>query len=68
MSDDEVLSYVRATAPMLGLPLDDAQARRVAVHLGRTAALALLLDEAALGEADEPAELYRPAPFPEVAP
>lgn len=68
MTDDEALSYVRAAAAVLGLPLDDAQARRVAVHLGRTAALALLLDEAALGEADEPAELFRPAPFPEVTP
>jgi hypothetical protein len=65
MTDEQVLAYVRAVAPAVGLPLDEAQAQRVAMHLARTAAFARMLDAAGLGEADEPAEIYRPAPFPE---
>jgi hypothetical protein len=64
MSDLEVLRYVKATAALLDLPLDEARAQRVAAHLARTAELARLLESAALEAADEPAEMYRPAPFP----
>jgi hypothetical protein len=64
-SPDAVLPYVRAAAALLGLPLDDGRAQRVAAHLGRTAAMARLLDDASLGPEDEPAALYCPAPFPE---
>jgi len=37
--------------------------RRVAAHLQRTAALAALLEQAALTPDDEPAELYCPKRF-----
>lgn len=63
MTDDEVLSYVKATATVLALPLDEARAQRVAGHLSRTAVLAKLLDDAPLGAEVEPAETYKPAPF-----
>ncbi|HEY0297133.1 MAG TPA: DUF4089 domain-containing protein [Bordetella sp.] len=65
MSADTVLHFVRASATLLGLPLDDAQAGRVAAHMARTAGMARLLEAAPLAEDDEPAEVYRPAPFPE---
>jgi len=64
MAEDEVLAYVRAAAVAMELPLDDAAARRVAVQLVRTSVLARLLDDAPLGVGDEPAELFRAAPFP----
>ena len=86
MGEGEVLAYVKATAALLDLPLDEARALAVALHLGRTAAMArmldaaraqavaqhlartaamaALLDEAGLAPQDEPAEVYRPAPFP----
>ena len=64
MSEDEVLAYVRATASLLALPLDEARAQAVAAHLGRTVAMAKLLENAALAPEDELAEIYRPAPFP----
>ena len=65
MSEDEVLAYVKATASLLALPLDEARAQAVAAHLGRTVAMAKLLENAALAPQDELAEIYRPAPFPE---
>lgn len=68
MTDEEVLAYVKAAAPAVGLTLDDAQAARVAMHLARTAAFARQLDAAGLAETDEPAELYCPAPFPPASP
>ena len=64
MSEDDVLRYVKAAAALLALPLDEARAQRVAAHLARTAELAGLLESAALEVAEEPAEIYRPAPFP----
>jgi len=64
MSEDEVLAYVRAAAVALGLPLDAQQAEAVAQHLARTAALARQLEAAELSVDDEPAEIFRPAPFP----
>jgi len=63
MTDDEVLAYVKATATMLAVPLDEARAQRVAGHLSRTAVLAKLLDDAPLGVEVELAEIYKPAPF-----
>ena len=65
MTEQSIVDYVRAAAAALDLPLDDAAAQRVATHLARTAALARLLDAAALTHGDEPAEVFRPAPFPE---
>ena len=67
MTDDEILSYVKAAAAAVDLPLDDAAAMRVAQHLGRTAGMARLLDEAAMPVEVEPAEVYCPAPFPVVS-
>ena len=64
MEPDEVLAYVKASAKLLALPLDDARALRVAQHMERTAGLAQLLEKAALGPEDELAEIYCPAPFP----
>lgn len=67
MTDAQVLDYVKAAAAALGLPLDKARAQAVASHLGRTAAMARLLDQAGLAPEHELAELFRPAPFPAVA-
>jgi hypothetical protein len=53
---------------LLDLPLSEDQARRVSVHLARTAAMAAQLDVAPLAAEDEPAALYCPAPFPGVRP
>lgn len=64
MNEEEVLAYVRATARALELPLDDTRARAVAQHLGRTAVLAKALEAYVLSPEVEPAEVYRPAPFP----
>ena len=64
MDEAQVLTYVKAAAVALDLPLDEARARRVAEHLARTAALASLLETAPMGVEDEPAELFRPAPYP----
>jgi hypothetical protein len=63
MTDAEVLAYVKASAALQGLPLDDAHAQAVALHLARTAQLAQLLDDAALAPDDELAEIYRPLAF-----
>lgn len=65
MNEEAVLAYVRAAADLAALPLDEARVRAVALHLGRTAAMARLLDAAQLAVDDEPAEVYRPAPFPD---
>ena len=65
MDERESLAYVRAAAAALRLPLDDARAEAVSLHLRRTAAMASLLEGAGLAPGDEPAELFRPAPFPQ---
>jgi hypothetical protein len=65
MGEGEVLAYVKATAALLDLPLDEARALAVALHLGRTAAMARMLDAVPLSPADEIAEIYCPAPFPQ---
>jgi hypothetical protein len=64
MENSEILAYVKAAARVVNMPIDDAAAQRVAAHLGRTAALARLLDQADLAPEHEPAEIYRPAQFP----
>lgn len=63
MNEAQTLAYVRAAAVALDLPLDDAQAARVAVHLQRTAGLAATLEAFPLAPHDEPAALFCPAPF-----
>lgn len=62
--DPDMLAYVKAAAAALALPLDDAQAQCVAVHLARTASLARQLEQAPMTPADEPAQVYCPSPFP----
>jgi hypothetical protein len=57
------LDYVKASAALLGVPLDEARAGRVAQHMERTAGLAALLEAADMAVEDEPAEIYSPAPF-----
>lgn len=63
MNEAQTLAYVKAAAAAVDMPLDDEQAARVAVHLQRTAGIAALLDAFPLAPHDEPAELFRPAPF-----
>jgi hypothetical protein len=63
VNDAQTIAYVQAAAVAVGLPLDDAQAARVAVHLQRTAGLAATLEDIPLAPHDEPAELFCPAPF-----
>ena len=63
MNEADVLNYVKSTAALLGVPLDDARALRVASHLQRTVAMAALLNAANLSVDDELAEIYCPAAF-----
>jgi hypothetical protein len=63
MNEAQTLAYVQAAAVAVGLPLDEAQAARVAEHLQRTAGIAAVLDAFPLAPHDEPAELFHPAPF-----
>ncbi|WP_439519587.1 DUF4089 domain-containing protein [Hydrogenophaga sp.] len=63
MNEAQTLAYVQAAAVAVGLPLDDAQAARVATHLQRTAAMAALLDAFPLQDEDEVVEIFCPAPF-----
>jgi len=65
---DPVVDYVRSVARLLELPLDNAQVGRVAVHLARTKAMVNLLRDTPLAPDDEPAEIFRPAPFPDEEP
>jgi len=55
-----MLAYVRASAEIMGIPMDAARAQRVAAHLERTAAMAALLDRVPLTPEDELAEIFRP--------
>ena len=64
MEFDDLLSYVKVSAKLLALPLDDERALRVAEHMERTAGLAQLLETAVLSPEDELTEIYCPAPFP----
>jgi hypothetical protein len=63
-SPQDLEPYVRSAAQLAALPLDDAQVQRVAAHLARTKLLADSLLAVALPLETEPAEVYRPAPFP----
>lgn len=63
MEPQQVLDYVKASAALLALPLDEARAQRVAIHLQRTAELAQLLEDFALEPHDEIAEIYSPMGF-----
>ncbi|GEM_PF-1192921 len=60
----ELIAYVRSSARLLDLPLADAQVERVALQLARTRAIAAALRGVPLAAHDEPAEIFRPAPFP----
>lgn len=64
MEENEVLAYVKAAALAVGLPLDEARAQAVALHFGRSVHIARVLDGVALAPGHEPAEVFRPAPFP----
>ena len=64
MEESDVLAYVKAAAQAVALPLDDARAGAVALHFGRTVAIARALENAPLAPDDELAEIYHPAPFP----
>ncbi|CAM3488987.1 DUF4089 domain-containing protein [Bordetella sputigena] len=66
--EETALAYVHASAALLDLPMEPAQAARVAVYLARTADMARLLDDVPMDVADEPAALFCPAPFPETLP
>lgn len=65
MNETEVLAYVKSAAVLAGLSLDDARAWAVAVHFGRSIAIARVLDGVPLAPEQELAEIYRPAPFPQ---
>ncbi|SHN23986.1 DUF4089 domain-containing protein [Rhizobacter sp. OV335] len=60
----DILDFVRASARLLELPLDEAQLARVATHLARTRTMVAPLRLLPLGAELEPAEIYCPAPFP----
>jgi hypothetical protein len=62
-SPEQLLAYVHVTAVLQGLALDPARALRVAQHLARTAQLAALLEAVPLAPENEPAEIFKPAPF-----
>lgn len=68
MDAAETLAYVKAAALAVHLPLDHAAAQRVAEHMGRTAAMARMLEGAELAPEQELAEIFRPAPFRSAAP
>ena len=61
---NETLDYVRASARFLNLPLDDDRVARVAVHLERTRHMVAALEALPLDVDVEPAEVFKPAPFP----
>ena len=62
MTDAELtqaLAYVKASAALQGLVLDEARAKAVAAHLARTAQLAQLLEGVSMAPEDELSEIYR---------
>lgn len=62
MTDAELtqaLDYVKASAALQGLVLDEARAKAVAAHLARTAQLAQLLEGVSMAPEDELSEIYR---------
>ena len=60
----ETLDYVRCSARFLNLVLDEEQVARVAVHLERTRHMVAPLQALPLDVDIEPAEIFKPAPFP----
>ena len=60
----DVLALVHANARALGLDLSAAEAERVAVHLGRTVAMAELLQAFPLEDHEEVAAIYAPGQQP----
>ncbi len=66
MTEFDVVAFVKASAAAQGVPMDEARAQRVAVHMARTAQLADLLASAPLAVEDELAEIYKPKPFPAI--
>jgi hypothetical protein len=67
MDDADVLAYVKATASLLDLPLDDARAHAVALQLGRTLLMARHLEAYPVPLQEEMSELFCPAAFPALA-
>jgi len=63
-TDLPIADYVTSTAAVLGLPLDAAQAARVAVHLQRTATMAALIQAVELPLDEELVEIFCPAAYP----
>ena len=55
----QALDYVKASAALQGLVLDEARAKAVAVHLARTAQLAHWLDGVPMAPDDELVEVFR---------
>lgn len=68
MTDQQLLAYAKASADVLGIPMDAARALRVAGYLQLSGQFAGQLDAVAMGPELEPAEVYCPAPFPSVDP
>ena len=64
MNAPDTLAYVRSAGAAIRRPMDDARARAVAMHLGRTFGMVSGLMAVPLQPHDELAEIYRPAPFP----
>jgi Protein of unknown function (DUF4089) len=64
LSPDQISDYVKVSAELLEIRLDEAQIQRVAGHLMRTAAMAKALDAVYLDPDMEPSQVYSPAPFP----
>jgi hypothetical protein len=64
MNEEEALIYVKTMATAIDLPLDDARAKNVAMHLGRTFGMVAALKNFPLLPEHELAEIFCPAPFP----
>ena len=68
MTDSDVLNYVKATARLLEIPLDEARASAVALQLGRTLVMARQLEAFSLPMHEEMSEIFCPAEFPPADP
>ena len=64
MTEADLVAYVRSSAQLMGLAIDEAQVERVALHLGRTRGLVAALNSVPLAASDELVEIFCPAPFP----
>ena len=64
MNEQETLSYVKSMALAIALPLDDAHAKGVVMHLGRTFDMVADLMAVHLSPEQELAEIFCPAPYP----